>query len=314
MIISASRRTDIPAFYAKWFMNRIREGYCTVPNPFNLKQVSRISLKREDVDVIVFWTRYARPILPYLSELDERGFRYYFLYTLMNNPRQLDPKSPSHERSLDTFRELSSRIGKDKVVWRYDPIVFSQLTSSSFHKKTYQRIGEELKGYTSRSVVSIVDIYRKAKKRLCLLEKDGIQITEPSKGMLGELMKSISISAGTNGMDIRSCAEEGDLASHGIQPGKCIDDDLLRKVFSLDATHKKDPAQRAACGCVASRDIGMYDTCLFGCVYCYATTNFERARERHRDHDLNSLSLTGRYEPSPPKRKTSAQINLFETI
>ena len=297
MIISASRRTDIPAFYAEWFMNRIREGYCTVPNPFNPKQVSRISLKRGDVDVIVFWTRYARPLLPHLAELNDRGYGYYFLYTLMNNPRALDPKSPSHNRSLNTFRELSHRMGKEKVVWRYDPIVFTHLTDSNFHKETYQRIAEELKGYTNRSVISIVDVYRKAAKRLRRLENHGTRITEPPKEEFSALMQSLSASADANKMEIHTCAEEPSLAQYGILPGKCIDNDLIRNI-GLEAADRKDPSQRAACGCVASRDIGMYETCLFGCVYCYATANFDRARERHQKHDPASPSLISPYESS----------------
>ena len=312
MIISASRRTDIPAFYAEWFMNRIREGYCTVPNPFNPKQVSRISLKPEDVDVIVFWTRYPRPLLPFLAELNDRGYRYYFLYTLMNNPRQLDPKSPSHERSINTFCELSNRMGKDKVVWRYDPMVFSPLTSPAFHDETYQRIAGKLKGYATRSVISVVDIYKKAATRFRLLEKQGIRIIQPSMAEMADLMKSLSETAGTNNMDIRSCAEKTDLASHGIYPGKCIDDDLIRKIFGLHVTGRKDPSQRTACRCVPSRDMGMYDTCRFDCVYCYATGSFERARDRHKKNDPASPSLTGRFEETPPKKKRPRQGNLFE--
>ncbi|MCF8127819.1 MAG: DUF1848 domain-containing protein [Deltaproteobacteria bacterium] len=293
MIISASRRTDIPAFYARWFMNRIREGYCTVPNPFNPNQVSRISLKPEDIDIIVFWTRYARPFMPFLNELDNRGYRYYFLYTLMNNPRALEPKSPSYQKSLNTFRRLAERIGSEKVVWRYDPIVFTRITDPNFHKETYQHIAEQLKGYTGRSIISMVDIYRKARKRLKLLEEQGIPILEPPEENLKELMKSISASAAMNGMEIQSCAEDPKLAFYGIQPGKCIDDELIRRVFGLEITHLKDPSQRSYCGCVASRDIGMYETCLFGCVYCYATTCLDRAVERHSKSDAHSPSLTG---------------------
>jgi Domain of unknown function (DUF1848) len=296
MIISASRRTDVPAFYAKWFMNRIRKGYCTVPNPFNTNQVSRISLKPEDVDVIVFWTRYARPLLPFINELRDRGYRYYFLYTLMNNPRALEPKSPSHERSLTTFRELSHRMGKEKVVWRYDPMVFSTITDGDFHQETYHRIAEELKDYTNRSIISIVDIYRKTAKRLHRLENRGIQITDPAGNELNNLMKSLSISAHENGMEIQTCAEKPGLSLHGIPPGKCIDDELIQRIFGLDVTRRKDPSQRSACGCVASRDIGMYDTCLFGCVYCYATTRVALARERHLNSDISSPSLTGRFK------------------
>ncbi len=302
MIISASRRTDIPAFYAKWFMNRIRESYCTVPNPFNLKQVSRISLRPQDVDAVVFWTRYARPLLPFLEELNDRGIRYYFQYTLMQNPRQLDPNSPGHEKSLNTFRKLSDRIGREKVIWRYDPMVFTGITDTGFHKETYQQLAGELKGYTDRCMISVVDIYRKAAKRLRLLEKQDIYISEPDREALGDLMKSISSDAQENGMEIRTCAEASGLAFHGIPSGKCIDDQLIRKVFGLDVTHKKDPSQRAACGCVVSRDMGMYDTCLFGCVYCYATTSFDRSGERHRKHDPASPSLTGRFEVAPAKK------------
>jgi len=231
--------------------------------------------------------------MPFLNELDDRGYRYYFLYTLMNNPRALEPKSPSHKRSLNTFQSLSSRIGMEKVIWRYDPIVFTRITDPDFHKETYHHIAEQLKGYTNRSIISMVDIYRKVRKRLKLLEEQGISVMEPQEENLSELMKSISASAAMNGMEIQSCAEDPAFASYGIQPGKCIDDKLIRRVFALEVTHLKDTSQRSYCGCVASRDIGMYDTCLFGCVYCYATTRFDRARERHFKGDLHSPSLTG---------------------
>ncbi|EFK10608.1 conserved hypothetical protein [delta proteobacterium NaphS2] len=293
MIISASRRTDIPAFYAQWFMNRIREGYCTVPNPFNPKQISRISLKPEDVEVIVFWTRFPGPLLPHLDELDERGYRYYFLYTLMNNPRVLEPHSPSYQKSLKTFRRLADRIGREKVIWRYDPIVFTGITDASFHMETYGRIANQLKGHTSRSIISMVEIYRKARKRLKLLEEQGIFIMQPEEKNLHELMKSMSVSAATNGIQIQTCAEGPKFASYGIQPGKCIDDKLIRHVFGLEVLPLKDPSQRSHCGCVASRDIGMYDTCLFGCLYCYATTHLDHARERHMKNDPDASSLTG---------------------
>lgn len=293
MIISASRRTDIPAFYAKWFMNRIREGYCTVPNPYNPKQISHISLRPEDVDDIVFWTRYPQPLMPFLNELDDRGYRYYFLYTLMNNPRMLEPKSPSYQKSLNTFQRLSRRIGSEKVVWRYDPMVFTPVTDVSFHRETYQRIAEELRCHTNRSIISVLDIYRKTKKRLALLERNGIHIMTPSDEELKKLLESIAASANLNGMKIQSCAEAVTSVWTGIPPGKCIDDGLIRSLFGRDVTYLKDPSQRPRCSCVASRDIGMYDSCLFGCVYCYATTRFDHARDRHSESDPRSPSLTG---------------------
>lgn len=302
MIISASRRTDIPAFYAEWFMNRIRAGYCTVPNPFNHKQVSSISLKPEDVDVIVFWTRNPRPLFPYLVELDERDYRYYFQYTVLDNPRQIDPKTPPLEASLKTFCELSHRLGANRVIWRYDPIVFSQLTGAEFHRQTYQTIARALKGYTHHSVISVVDIYRKAGKRLRELSEQGVELIaydgQPSE-RFDDLMYSLAWLAGENDMEIVSCAENLDLQPYGIQPGKCIDDEYIRKNFGLDVVHKKDPTQREACGCVVSRDIGIYDTCLFGCQYCYATTSFERAKDHYDQHDPRAPSLIGWYELEP---------------
>ena len=263
MIISASRRTDIPAFYAEWFMNRIRAGYCAVPNPFNRNQVSHVSLKPEDVDVIVFWTRNARPLLPHLAELDERGYRYYFQYTVMDNPRVIDPKSPPLEASLKTFRELADRIGPEKVIWRYDPIVFSNMTGPEFHQATYRRIAQALRGYTYRSVISIVDVYRKAQKRLRELAKQGVELLNCEGEAFDDLMHALVHTANENGLEIVSCAEEIDLLPYGVRPGKCVDDEYIAKTFEINVTSKKDPSQREACGCVVSKDIGMYDSCLY---------------------------------------------------
>ena len=294
MIISASRRTDLPAFYARWFINRVRAGYCLVPNPFNPQQISRISLAPEDVDVIVFWTRHPRPLFPYLQELDERGYRYYFQYTLMDNPRALDARTPSLEVALDTFRELARRIGPQRVIWRYDPIVFSNLTSPEFHARTYARIARALRGYTRRSVISLVDAYRKSERRLRALASQGIALTAPDalpQEEFDRLMQRLVESAHNNDMQITSCAEEIDLQGYGIQPGKCVDDEYIRQVFGIDVTHTKDPTQRAACGCVVSRDIGVYDTCPFECQYCYATSSFEQARRHVRSHDPQAPAL-----------------------
>jgi hypothetical protein len=293
MIISASRRTDIPAFYAPWFINRIRAGFCTVPNPFNPNQVMRVSLAPEDVEVIVFWTRNPRPLFPYLQELDERGYCYYFQYTLMKNPRALDANVPTTESAVGTFRQLSEQIGSQKVIWRYDPIVFSELTPPDFHRRSYQYIAQELRGYTHRSVISMLDFYPKLRKRLGEMEKQGAALLpfDSSQPWFDPLVRDLVASAWENEMEVVSCAEELDLQSFGICPGKCIDDETISQVFGLDVTHLKDPGQRKACGCVVSKDIGMYDTCLFGCRYCYATSSFERARINYQRHDPRLPSL-----------------------
>ena len=294
MIISASRRTDIPAFYFQWFMNRIRDGYCVVPNPLNPKRVSRVSLKSKDVDIIVFWTRDPRPALSHLSELDALGYQYYFLYTVMNNPRSIDVKTPPLETALRTFHRLADRIGPRKMVWRYDPIVFTTMTDAAFHRHTYQYIAETLRGYTGRSIISTLDLYRKARKRFRELADKGIELRNCESDEYGHLMRTLARVARNNRMEIFSCAETNDLQAYGIPPGKCVDDTYIKSTFGLDVTHKKDPSQRKACGCVVSRDIGMYDSCLFGCRYCYATTRFEQAKINYRNHNPHSPMLIER--------------------
>ena len=294
MIISASRRTDVPAFYSDWFMKRIEAGHCDVPNPFNSKQVTKVSLKPEDVDIIVFWTRNASPLLRRLEELDRRGYRYTFLYTLMDNPRAIDPRCPTLEEGLATFKNLSHRLGPERVMWRYDPILFSNVTTPEFHRKSYEGISKRLRGYTNRSIISVVNIYKKVRQRLKNLSEKGIEVMECPEKTFGDLMRFMASVARESGMVLSTCAQERDLTVYGVFPGKCIDDGLIREVFGLEVSHTKDPFQRKACGCVTSKDIGMYDTCLYGCVYCYATTSFDRAKENYRKYDPEAPSLIAR--------------------
>lgn len=297
-------------------MNRIRAGYCTVPNPFNRNQVSYVSLKPADVDVIVFWTRNPAPLIPHLKELDALGLRYYFQYTILNNPHALDSKAPLLSSALKTFKKLADQIGPAKMIWRYDPIVFTKETGVRFHMESYRKIASSLSGATNRSVISVVDIYKKATKRLRQLNETGspiIPYAGKSDTHFDSLMNNLVELAAQNEMEIVSCAEDLDLAHYGIRPGKCVDDEYIKKVFGLDVTHKKDPSQRAACGCVASKDIGAYDTCLFGCQYCYATTSFERAGVNHAEHNPQSPSLIGWSNATPPVTgdPDNVQLELF---
>lgn len=296
MIISASRRTDIPAFYSEWMLNRLKEGFCTVPNPFNRNLVTSVSLRPKDVDVLVFWTRNPRPLMRYLQELDSRQYRYYFQFTILGYPREIDPKSPPLATAVGIFQELSDRLGPRRVIWRYDPIVFTGLTPPSFHAQNFRRIAQSLKGSTYRSVVSIVDMYRKTKSRLQRMERTPAAIQACQTDDFRSLMRDLADAAHANGMGIVSCAEEMDLRPFGISPGKCIDDEVITQAFGLDVLPKKDPSQRAACGCIISRDIGMYESCLYGCIYCYATKSFAQARANYEAHDPNSPSLLGWYD------------------
>ncbi len=294
MIISASRRTDIPGFYAQWFINRIRDGYCTVFNPYNREQFTRVSLQPEDVDIIVFWTRNPQPLIPYLKKLDQLGYLYYFQFTVLNNPHLIDTRVPSLSTSLKIFKNLSGLIGPERIIWRYDPIVISNITDIEFHINTYKYIAEGLRNHTQRSVISLLDIYPKLNKRFKTLKDNSVEIIDCNENFdhhYGEFMNSLAHIANENGMEIVSCAENLDLAKYNIRSGKCIDDAYIERVFGINVTHKKDPSQRKSCGCVVSKDIGVYNTCLFGCQYCYATSSFEKAKILHKNHNPDFTSM-----------------------
>ncbi|MCE5334740.1 MAG: DUF1848 domain-containing protein [Desulfobacteraceae bacterium] len=291
MIVSASRRTDIPAFYSKWFINGVRRGWCLVPNPFNRFQVSRIALDPGSVDAFVFWTRDPRPLLNYLDELDAMGHRYIFLYTMLGYPRRIDPGAPSLSVSTKTFRKLSDRIGPDRISWRYDPILLGPATPASFHIENFGKIARTLAGSTNRCIISFVQPYRKARARLEAAapgSANPVDFTHPDVVLM---LRSIEASARENGMQVFACAMEEDFSGLGIQHSKCIDAEGISKTFGIGIDAPKDPHQRPQCGCSASRDIGASDTCVFGCSYCYATNSPERARANHARHDPESPSL-----------------------
>lgn len=290
MIISASRRTDIPALYSEWFMNRIRAGWCAVPNPLNIEQVSRVSLAPREVDCIVFWSKNPAPMLAHLDELDRRGFRYYFHFTLNDYPTQLEPNIPDIADRLKTFLDLSKHIGPLRVVWRYDPVIISNLTPVEFHRERFCSIAERLRGATHCVMVSIVDFYRKTDRRLSRLEQEGFVFdrkSEPSAETAG-LLKDLAATADQEGMEIFTCAEERDFSEAGIAAGRCIDEHLMNRVWELGLRYRKDPAQRRLCLCTVSKDIGMNDSCTHGCAYCYSTRDHILAVRRHAEHDPGS--------------------------
>ncbi len=301
MIISASRRTDLPAFYSKWFLNRIKAQYCTVFNPFNRNQVKYISLKPGDINVIVFWTRNSSKFHECINELDFLGIKYYFQYTLIKYDRRLHRSLPDFENLKNEFLSLSNRVGSEKIIWRYDPILISNEHDYNYHIKQFESLATILRSNTHRVIISIVDLYKKSMKNLKpLADSNFILNKNPEsdhnfRGFIKELVKISS----NNNMEIQSCAEPLDLQSLGVKQGKCIDDNYIKKVFGSSVTSKKDPFQRKECGCVRSIDIGVYDTCLHGCQYCYATTNHIKAKENFKLHDPDSPSLIGWYDANP---------------
>lgn len=291
MIVSASRRTDIPAFYHQWFMNRIRAGFCLVPNPFNPTQVARVSLTPEDVAVIVFWTRNPTPLLPYLDELDRRGYRYYFQFTLTGYPRLLEPGLPAPEALVEAFRRLAERVGAEKVIWRYDPLLFSNITDVAFHRQNFVRLADALAGYTRRVVLSLFDPYTSVMRRLRKVPQLELSEASAIEEELPDLLRFLAQMAASHGLEARSCAEARDWTPYGILPGKCVDDELIARLFGVEVTHTKDAGQRPTCRCVQSKDIGVYHTCRHGCLYCYATGEQPYLQTPTRHHDPLAPSL-----------------------
>lgn len=273
MIISASRRTDIPAFHGEWFMERICEGFCQIANPFYPSQVSRVSLAVEDVDAIVFWTKNPAPFVEYLDELDEKGYRYYFLFTLNDYPELMEKNVPARDARVEIFRRLSDKLGSSRVVWRYDPIILSEQMNLEFHLEAFARLAKLLRGSTERVIISFLDFYKKTERRLSLLESETGEkfCRDPFEhpGFEG-LVRGLADIAQDVGLELQSCSEDTRLEEAGIKRGKCIDDELINRVFGLNISPKKDRGQRGDCRCVASRDIGSFDSCRHGCEYCYA--------------------------------------------
>lgn len=290
MIVSASRRADIPAHYAQWFVNRAAAGWCAVPNPFNARQVSRISLAPQDVDAVVFWTRDPRPMTAHLPWLDGIGLRSVFQFTLVEYPPALHPGMPALAGRLDAFRRLADGIGPERVLWRYDPVVLSSRFDPDYHRKNVEMLSKALEGYTKRMTVSLVEPYRKIRKRL---DQAGVDLLAPAESHLAGMFTDMAAMARSRGMEPQSCADEAGLHHFGFSPGACVDGELLERLFGVTPGKNKDPHQRQACLCAPSKDIGMYDACPAGCAYCYATQNFERARRNFAAHDPLSESLLG---------------------
>lgn len=287
MILSVSRRTDIPNYYSDWFLNRIKEGYLYVRNPMNPHQISKILLSPEVVDCIVFWTKNPEPMLARLDELD--GYDYYFQFTLTGFGNDIEYNvPPKKEAMIPIFKRLSRKIGRDKVIWRYDPIIFTNKYDPEYHLKAFGQIAAELQGYTSRCVISFVDRYTKNSKSLKALH--AFSLTGNDLITFG---REIALLAEKHDMKTATCAEAVDLSPCGIEHNCCIDRELIEKILGCRIKADKDKNQRKECGCIESIDIGTYNTCKNGCQYCYANYSQERVSQNCMLYDAHSPLLCG---------------------
>ncbi|WOO35583.1 DUF1848 domain-containing protein [Anaerocolumna sp. AGMB13020] len=288
MVISASRRTDIPRFYTDWFFNRLDEGSVCVRNPMNAKQVSRIILNQDTVDCFVFWSKDPAPMLPKLSLLLQKGYPFYFQFTVTPYERELELNLRDKKDILDTFIELSRMIGSDKVIWRYDPIILNEKYTFDYHRQVFEDMCRQLCGYTTVCNISFVDIYQKIRKQ----EESGIFRRVTESEMLG-LSTELDAIAGKYGITVKSCCEDILQKASGIQRASCIDPKLIKELLGREIKIRKTIGQREGCGCMESVDIGAYNTCSNGCLYCYANSGLRSAEKNRKEHNCRNDLLIG---------------------
>jgi DNA repair photolyase len=314
VIVSASRSTDIPTFYADWFVERWKAGYVKWKNPFNGVPLY-VSFK--ETRAVVFWTKNPKPMFKHLDFLDAEVKNYYFQYSLNDYDKEgYEGKVPKVETRINTFKELSNRIGKDRVVWRFDPLMLTKDIDVKELLKRLENIGDQLHAYTNKLVFSFADIsiYSKVEHNL---KKDKVDYIEFTPDSMIEFAQGLNKLNEKWNLELATCAEKFDLNKYGVLHNKCIDDDLMIKLFhhdkelmkflgvefveptlfepteGIEKTKKmKDKGQRESCGCIMSKDIGEYNTCPHECVYCYANTSIETAFQNYKAHTANPFAET----------------------
>ena len=298
VILSASRATDVPAFYAEWFVNRIRAGFFKWTNPFNPAQVQSVSVAK--TRAIVFWSKHPAGMLPHLDELDRRGFRYYFQYTLNDYEAEgFEPGLPSLAERVELFRKLSARLGPERVVWRLDPLLLTDRLGVPELLAKAAKLAATLAPHTQKLTFSFADIagYPAVQRNLA---RGGLAAREFARAEMEEFARGVAEINRVCGLALATCAEEVDLAAHGIAHNRCVDGELLARLWPEDEAlmeflasraARKDQGQRPACGCIASKDIGRYRTCPHACAYCYANGSRAEAERNFRAHRPEGESL-----------------------
>ncbi len=291
MLLSVSRRTDIPAFFSDWFFQRLEEGYALVRNPRNPHQVSRIELDPAVVDGIVFWTKNPLPMLDKLDRL--REYAYYIQFTITPYGQDIEPGVPSKGRVIvPAFQRLSEALGPHRVIWRYDPILLNPHYTPEYHLHYFEELAKRLAPYTETCVISFLDPYRKIQRSM-----EALHIQSPPPEAQDALARAFSQIARSYGFQLETCAEGIDLEKYGIRHGRCVDDRLFSRLLGRPLLAEKDRNQRQECGCVESIDIGVYNTCRNGCRYCYANFSPAAVAANCASCDPSSPLLLGQLGP-----------------
>jgi hypothetical protein len=290
MIISASYKTDIPTFYGEWFINRLNAGYCLMVHPFDRRRVRTVSLHRKDVDAFVFWTKNLGPFFPALKIVAERSFPFMIQYTINAYPRKLEFSVTDPVRSIQHVLEVAAKYGPGLAVWRYDPIIFSTETPVEQVLDNFDWIARKLSGAVDEVVVSFAQLYQKTLRNMDVAAREfGFSWKDPSDDEKRSVLKSLLRLAREHKLRLTLCSQP-DLLTEGVDESRCVDADRLEKLFGVPKTAALR-GSRKECGCYASVDIGDYDTCPHGCVYCYAVRNRKLAQKRYKQHDPNGEFL-----------------------
>ena len=285
MIINTGGRTDTVQYYTKWLLRRFEEGYVYSRNPLFPNKVTRYELTPDKVDCVIFCSKNYDPILDDLPGLIER-FPTYFYYTITAYGKDIEPGVPSIEESIKTLKKLSAIVGKERLAWRYDPVLLTKNYTIQTHLETFEGMAKELTPFTSRCIFSFVEMYKKLKTNLPEL----IPLTEEDQNALAKGMGEI---AAEYGLYLQTCGTNGDYSQYGIHPSGCMTLEMLGNANHIQFRDLKHKGMRQGCHCMESRDIGAYDTCLNGCRYCYANKTPEKAQENYRYHNPEAPLLLG---------------------
>ena len=288
-IISVSRRTDVPAFYGDWFMGRLKDGFTGVVHPFG-GQKYIVSLKSRDVVCFVFWSKNFSPFIENLKIIDGLGYKFYFNYTVTGLPSAFE-SNVEKQAAVDALKELSKTYSPRHINWRFDPIIISSICDRDFYIRAFEELASEFEGVVERCYFSFVVNYGKVIRNFDELAKqNGIRIIDKSTDFKVELANELAVIAERYGIEMFSCC--GDyLVGPKIKKAHCIDGGIIERLFYPGGLQYKEKPTRNECGCTESADIGTYDTCPHGCIYCYANANKPKACKTFENHDKNSAFL-----------------------
>lgn len=288
MIINTGCRTDIPAFYSKWLMNRIKEGFVYVRNPYNEFQVTKYILNPEVVDCLAFCTKNPEPMLQYLNELDM--YKQYWFVTITPYGKDIEPRVPEKSKVIESFKKLSKHIGVDSIGWRYDPIFIGAGFDVKKHIEAFEEMAKKLNGYTHHCTISFLDLYEKVKR-------NAKELRPPTKEESIEIAKEFARIGKENNFIIHSCCEKTYLSEYGIDCNGCMSQEIVEKAIGIKLNPPKTKNLREDCNCLMGNDIGAYNTCGHLCKYCYANANRENVMENMKMHIPTSPFLIGKEQP-----------------